>query len=120
MILAVHADAGFLNKSKARIRAGAHIFLSENDPKPKLNRPVLTIAQIIKTLMASVAKAEMASLYITAKNVIPLRNILIEMVWPQPQSPIQTYKITAVGFTNKTIFNKDTKSADIKIVVAHR
>ena len=28
MILAAHADAGFLNESKARSRAGAHIFLS--------------------------------------------------------------------------------------------
>ena len=28
MILAAHADAGFFNESKARIRAGAHIFLS--------------------------------------------------------------------------------------------
>ena len=28
MILAVHADAGFLKESKARSRAGAHIFLS--------------------------------------------------------------------------------------------
>ena len=32
MILAAHADAGFLNESKSRSQAGAHIFLSENDP----------------------------------------------------------------------------------------
>ena len=30
MILAVHADAGFLDESRARSRAGAHILLSEN------------------------------------------------------------------------------------------
>ena len=52
MILAAHADAEFLTESRARSRAGAHIFLSENKPKPKLNRPVLKIAQIIKTVMA--------------------------------------------------------------------
>ena len=57
MILAAHADAGFLNESRARSRAGAHIFLSENEPKPKLNGPVLIIAQIIKTVMASEAEA---------------------------------------------------------------
>ena len=28
MILAAHADAGFLNESRARSRAGTHIFLS--------------------------------------------------------------------------------------------
>ena len=79
MILAAHADAGFLKESKARSKAGAHIFLSENDPKPKLNSPVLTIAQIVYSVMASAAEAEMAALYVTAKNMIPLRNTCIEM-----------------------------------------
>ena len=79
MILAAHSDAGFLNKSKARSRAGAHIFLSENDPKPKLNGLVLTLAKIIKSVMDSAAETEMAALYITAKNMIPLCNTLIEM-----------------------------------------
>ena len=79
MILEAHADAGFLNESIARSRAGTHIFLSENEPKPKLNGPILTISQIIKTVMASAAEAEMAALFITAKKMIPLRNTLIEM-----------------------------------------
>ena len=79
MILAVHADAGFLNESRARSRAGAHIFLSENEPKSKLNGPILTIAQIIKTVMASATEAEMAALFITAKKMIPLRNTLINI-----------------------------------------
>ena len=115
MILAAHADAGFLNESRARSIAGAHIFLSENEPKPKLNGPVLTIAQIIKTVMASAAEDEMAALFITAKNMIPLRHTIIEMGWPQPQTPIKTDNSTAVGFTNKTIFKKATKSSDMKL-----
>ena len=57
MILAANADAGFLNESKARSRAGAHTLFSENEPKPKLNGPVLTFVQIIKTVMSSVAEA---------------------------------------------------------------
>ena len=65
MILAAHADAGFPNESRARSRVGAHIFFSENEPKPKLNGSFLTIAQIIKTVMASSAEAEMEALYIT-------------------------------------------------------
>ena len=65
--------------------------------------------------MASAAEAEMASLYIIDKNMIPLRNTLIEMGWPQPQSPIQTDNSTAVVFTNKTIFKKATKLADMKL-----
>ena len=78
MILAAHANIGFLNESKSRRQAGAHKFLSENEPKPKKG-PVLMIAQIIKTVMASAAEAEMAALYITSKMIIPLRNKLIEM-----------------------------------------
>ena len=88
MILAAHADAVFLNESRARSRAGTHIFLSENEPKPKLNGPILTISQMIKIVMASAADAEIAALFITAKKIIPLRNTLVEMGWPQPQTPM--------------------------------
>ena len=65
--------------------------------------------------MASAAEAEMTALFITAKNMIPLRHTLIETSWPQPQTPIQTNNSTAVGFTNKTIVKKATKSADMKL-----
>ena len=68
MILAAHADAGFLNESWARSRAGAHIFLPENAPKPKLNGTILTIAQIIKIVIVSATEAEIAALFITAKR----------------------------------------------------
>ena len=51
---------------------------------------MLNIAQTIKSVMASASEAEMSALYITAKNVIPLSNTLIEMGWTQPKSPIQT------------------------------
>ena len=115
MILASHADAGFLNESRARSRSGTHTFLSENEPKPKLNGPVLTIVQIIKTVMASAAEAKMAALFVTAKKIIPLRHTLIEMVWPQPQTLIQTDNSAALGFTNKKIVSKVTKSSDMKL-----
>ena len=57
MILAAHVDTVFLNKSKSCSRAGAHIFLSENNPKPKFNGTVLTIKLIIKLVMALRAEA---------------------------------------------------------------
>ena len=68
MILAAYEDARFLNESRARSRVGAHIFLSENEPKPKLNEPLLSISQIIKTVVASAAEAELVALYITEKR----------------------------------------------------
>ena len=57
----------------------------------------------------------MAALFITEKKMIPLRHTLIEMRWPQHQTPIQTENSTAVEFTNKTIVNKTTKSSDMKL-----
>ena len=79
MILAAHSDAGFNNESKGRSRAGAHIFLSENEPEPKWNGPVITAAQIIKFVMASAAEAELGDLYVTAKEIVPIRFTLTEM-----------------------------------------
>eukprot|EP00804_Cyclotella_cryptica_P015406 CCRYP_008021-RA/>CCRYP_008021-RA protein AED:0.60 eAED:0.60 QI:0/-1/0/1/-1/0/1/0/61 len=46
MILAAHSDASYLTEPGSRSRAGAHIFLSEDDPVPRHNMPVLTISQL--------------------------------------------------------------------------
>ncbi len=79
MVLCAHADAGFLNVTNSRSRAGAHIYLSENDPFPRFNGAVLSIAQIIKFVMASAAEAELAALFVTAREMIPHRQTLIDM-----------------------------------------
>jgi hypothetical protein len=106
MILAAHSDAAYLNIGKARSQAGVHIMCSENDPIPSHNGPVLTISQIIKFVMSSIAEAKLSGLFICAKEMVPFRQSLIEMGWPQPQSPIQTDNTTALGIGNKTIIAK--------------
>ena len=50
-----------------------------------------------------------------SKTMVPLRNTLVEMRWPQSKSTIQTDKLTAAGFTNNTIINKAIKSLDMNI-----
>ena len=115
MVLAAHSDAAYLNASNARSRAGAHIMLSENTPIPAYNGPVLTLAQIIKFVASSAAEAELAGLYICTKEMVPLRNSLEEMGWPQPKSPIQTDNTTALGVANKTIITKKMKSMDMRL-----
>ena len=57
MVLCAHSDIGFHNKTKGRSRAGAHIFLSENDPMTQWNGTFLTLAQIIKFVMSSASEA---------------------------------------------------------------
>ena len=73
MLLAAHNDSGFHNEYKGHRRSGAHIFVSDNDPEPRWNGPVLTIAQMIKFVMTSAAEAELGALFITNKEMIPLR-----------------------------------------------
>ena len=113
MILCAHADAGFLNETNSRSRAGAHIFLLENDPFPRFNGAIPSIAQIIKFVMASAAKSELAALFVTAREMIPHRQTLIAMGWSQPKTPIQTDNSTAVGVTNKTIVPRRAKMMDM-------
>ncbi len=79
MIIAAHSDAAYLNASKASSRAGAHIMLSDNNPVPSFNGPILTLTQIIKFVASSAAEAELAGLYICAKEMVPLCNSLEEM-----------------------------------------
>ena len=67
MVLCSHSDAGFHNESKGRSRAGAHIYLSENDAMPRWNGPVLTIAKIIKFVVSSASEAELGAMFITAQ-----------------------------------------------------
>ncbi len=115
MVLYAHADASYLNKTKSRSRAGAHIYLSEDDPIPRLNGAVLTIATIIKFVMASAAEEELAALFIAAHEMIPRRQTLIDMGWPQPHSPVQINNSTAIGVTSKSIVAKWAKLMDMRL-----
>jgi hypothetical protein len=109
MILVAHSDASYLTEPGSCSRAGAHIFLSEDDPIPRNNGPVLSISQIIKFVMASALEAELAALYTTAREMIPLCNALKEMGWKQPRSPIQTDNAAAAGFIPDTIIQRRIK-----------
>jgi hypothetical protein len=114
MVLCAQSDAGYLNKTNSRSCAGAHIFLSENEPFLWFNSAILSFAQIIKFVMALAAKSELAALFLTAKEMILHRQTLISMGWPQPKSPIQTDNSTAAVVTNKTIVPHWGKMMDMR------
>ena len=57
MQLATHSDAGYLNKNKAKSRASAHMYLSENVPILVFNGAVISIAQSIKFVMSLASDA---------------------------------------------------------------
>jgi hypothetical protein len=114
MILAVHSDAGYCNEKKSTSRAGGHFFLSDDDDNPRNNGVILTIATIIKTVMSSVAEAELGALYLNARETVYLQQILTKMGHPQPQTPIQTDNSTAEGVVNSKIQPKCTKAMDMR------
>ena len=110
MILCAHSDDGFQSGIRGRSRAGEHIFFSEDDPVPKWNVPVLTIAQTIKFVMASASEAELGAMFITEQAMVSKCNTLEEIGWKQPSSPIQTDNLAAAGVANNTIVSRKLKA----------
>ena len=81
MILQLDSDAAYLVCPEARSRAGGYFFLGNKDRK-LFNGALKVLAKIIKNVMASAAKAEVAGLYMNAHEAVPMRQALIEMGHP--------------------------------------
>ena len=114
MKLAVHSDASYLSEPNARSRAGGHFFLSNGADIPSNNGAILNIAHIIKHVMSSATEAELAALYIMAREAVYIRIILEEMGHPQPPTPVQTDNSMADGVVNRKIQPKRTKAMDMR------
>ena len=114
MVLAVHSDASYLSEPKARSRAGGHFFLSSDTTVPPNNGAVLNIAHIIKNVMSSATEAELAGLYIMAREAVYIRIILEELGHKQPPTPLQTDNAMADAVINGKIQPKRTKAMDMR------
>jgi hypothetical protein len=114
MILAVHSDASYLSKPKARSRASRHFFLSTNAHIPPNNGAILNIAHVIKHVMASATEAELAALYIMAREAVYIRIILEELGHKQPPTPFQTDNAMADAVINGKVQPKRTKAMDVR------
>jgi hypothetical protein len=79
MVLAVHSDASYLSKLKARSHAGGHMFMAGRDDIPTNNRAVLNILQIIRAVMSSATEAELDALFINAKTAVSMHHTLKEL-----------------------------------------
>ena len=114
MKLAIHSDASYLSEPQARIRAGGHFFHSNKATIPANNGAVLNIAHIIKHVMTSATKEELAALYIMAREAVYIIIVLMEMGHKQPATPLQTDNATAEAVYNGKIQPKRTKAMDMK------
>jgi hypothetical protein len=114
MVLAAHSSASYLSEPKARSRAGSHFFLSSNADVPPNNGAILNIAHIIKNVMASATKAELAALYITAPEAVYICIILMELGHMQTATPLQTDNSMTDAVVNGKVRPKHTKAMDMR------
>ena len=84
-----------------------------NVDTPPNNGAVMTISQIIKTVLSLVAEAEVGALFINCREAVPARQLLEFLGHPQPPTPMQTDNTTALGVVNKNVVKK-LKSMDMK------
>ena len=103
MKLAAYSDASYLSEPKTRSRAGSHSFLSSDSAVSHNNGAVLNIAHIIKHIMSSATEAELAALYIVAREAVYIRIVLEELGHKQPPTPLQTDNSMTDGVVNGKI-----------------
>ena len=115
MKLVVHSNASYLSEPKARSRVGGNFFLSNGGDVPINNRALLNMAHTIRHVMLSATEAELAALYIMAREAVYISIILEEMRHPQPPTPLQTDNSMADGVVNGKITPKRTKAMDMRL-----
>ena len=117
MLLRIHSDASYLSEPEARSRAGGYFYLgnvNEDSTAQYLNGPIHIVATIIKHVMASAAEAELAALFINAKEGTVIRTTLQEMGHQQEATPIQTDNSTANKIANNTCKQQRSKAIDMR------
>jgi hypothetical protein len=72
MVLLVHTNTSYLSKAGGKSRAASHIYLSNCNDEDFNNGAILTLSTIIKHIMLSASKAELAMLYYGCKLAAPL------------------------------------------------
>ena len=103
MILALHSDGSHLSEPGSKSRAAGHFYLTNKDNWDIDNGAILTLSKIIKHVMGSASKTEVASLFYNCKAAILMRLALEEMGHPQPPTPIHVDNSTAVGIANDSV-----------------
>ena len=89
--------------------------MPNNAADPPNNGAVITISQIIKSIMSSAEEAELGSLFVNCGESIPVRHALKEMIHKQPPTPMQTDNTTALGVVTNKIASRRLKCMDMKI-----
>jgi hypothetical protein len=110
--------------TKARSRAAGYHYLSSRpinpdqtplptDPDPPNNGVIHVRCHIMREVLSSAAKAELAGVFYNGEEACPLRSCLTGLGHPQPQTPIQTDNSTAAGIVSDNVKQKRSKAMDM-------
>ena len=116
MILRLHSDASYLSEAKARSRGAGHFYLADKPSNLPVrnNGALLTTSVIMRNVMSSAAEAECGALFNNTREAVPLRISLTEMGYPQPPTPVDVDSSTTVGFANKRMKQRKSRSMDMR------
>jgi hypothetical protein len=115
MVLSVHMDAPYLSELGGKSRAAGHFYLSNCIDEDFNNGAILTLSTILKHVILTDSKAELAVLYYSCKLAAPLQTTLKKLIHIQPTpTPVTTNNITAQGLTMETMTPKASKSMDLQ------
>ena len=81
MIFKVESDAAYLVAPIAWSCAGGYHYFGNADDT-LFNRPILVLAKIIKNVMLSAAEAKIGSIFLNAREAIPIRNCCLDLGHP--------------------------------------
>ena len=79
-----------------------------------MNGAIHVYSQILREILSSASKAELAALFHNGKEACPIRTCLVELGHPQPPTPLQTDNSTAAGISNHTVKQKQSKAIDMR------
>ena len=114
MILHIQSDASYLSRPGARSVAGGIFYLGNHDAPTQINGAILAISTIIPAVVASVAEAEYAALFLNGQEGVALGDMLHALGYTQPTTTILCDNKCAHGVATDTVKPKRTKSIDMK------
>ena len=113
MILRIHSDASYLNRSKSGSTAGGYHYLGTTDPD-FFNGPVFCHCTRIPVVCQAVSEAEYAGVFCNGQVGVDERKICQSLGHPQPPTDICCDNECAVGFSEQTMRAKKSKSIDMR------
>lgn len=117
MKLLVDSDEAYLALPNAKSRIAGYFYLSSiplSTDKPTRNTPILVTCKTIHHFVSSAAESETSGVFINAEIALPMQHMLEYLGHPQPPTLIKSDKSTITGFINNNIYQKRSKSWDMR------